>query len=205
MIEFINNNALFLIIFMILFFMNKNFHSRISFDFNFIEYESIRERLQVARVKDIFDYMNKTLIFARRALIKSRKQMMKQANKHKKKVNYELGLKIFLNEKNIITIRSFKKLNDKMLEPFINLSPVGSSYKLKLSDSMRVSLIHHLFPCFDQSFTSEDQCLVHLFRYILDSIDLQAFASAFILDDVRVEAHMKMKVLVHEEEDQEDD
>ncbi len=70
---------------------------------------------------------------------------------------------------------------------------------------MLVSLIHHLFSCFDQSFTSEDQCLVHLFRYILDSINLQAFASAFILDDVRVEAHTRMKALVYEEEDQEDD
>jgi len=70
---------------------------------------------------------------------------------------------------------------------------------------MLISLIHHLFSCFDQSFTHEDQCLVHLFRYILDSIDLQAFANAFILNDVRVEAHMRMKVLVHEEENQEDD
>ncbi len=70
---------------------------------------------------------------------------------------------------------------------------------------MLVSLIHHLFSCFDQSFTSENQCLVHLFRYILNSIDLQAFASAFILDDVRVEAHIRMKVLVHKEESQEDD
>jgi len=70
---------------------------------------------------------------------------------------------------------------------------------------MLISLIYHLFPCFDQSFTSEDQCLVHLFRYILDSIDLQAFANAFILDDVRVEAHMRVKVLVHKEESQEDD
>ncbi len=70
---------------------------------------------------------------------------------------------------------------------------------------MLVSLIHHLFSCFDQSFMSEDQCLVHLFRYILDLIDLQAFANAFILDNVRIEAHMRMKVLVHEEEDQEDD
>ncbi len=70
---------------------------------------------------------------------------------------------------------------------------------------MLVNLIHHLFSCFDQSFTSEDQCLVHLFRYILDSINLQTFASAFILDDVRIKAHMRMKVLVHEEEDQEDD
>ncbi len=67
---------------------------------------------------------------------------------------------------------------------------------------MLVSLIHHLFSCFDQSFTSEDQCLVHLLRYILDSIDLQAFASAFILNDFRVEAHTRVKALVHEEEDQ---
>jgi len=52
---------------------------------------------------------------------------------------------------------------------------------------------------------SEDQCLVHLFRYILDSIDLQTFVNAFILDDVRVKAHMRMKALVHEEENQEDD
>ena len=70
---------------------------------------------------------------------------------------------------------------------------------------MLVSLIHHLFSCFDQSFMSEDQYLVHLFRYILDLINLQAFASAFILNDVRVEAHMRMKAFVHEEESQEDD
>ena len=70
---------------------------------------------------------------------------------------------------------------------------------------MLISLIYHLFSCFDQSFMSENQSLVHLFRYISDSIDLQAFANAFILNDVKVEAHMRMKVLVHEEEDQEDD
>ncbi len=34
---------------------------------------------------------------------------------------------------------------------------------------------------------------------------MQAFASAFILNDVRVKAYMRMKVLVHEEEVQEDD
>ena len=70
---------------------------------------------------------------------------------------------------------------------------------------MLISLIHHLFSCFDQSFISEDQCLVYLFKYILDLINLQVFASAFILDDVRVEIHMRMKVLVHKEENQEND
>ncbi len=70
---------------------------------------------------------------------------------------------------------------------------------------MLISLIHHLFSCFDQSFISEDQCLVYLFKYILDLINLQVFASAFILDDVRVATHMRMKVLVHKEENQEND
>jgi len=70
---------------------------------------------------------------------------------------------------------------------------------------MLVSLIHHLLSCFDQSFASEDQCLIHVIKYIFYSCDLQTFASAFILDDVRVEAHMRMKALVHEEESQEDD
>jgi len=44
-----------------------------------------------------------------------------------------------------------------------------------------------------------------MIEYIFDSDDLQAFASAFILDDVRVEAHTRMKALVHEEKNQEDD
>ncbi len=44
-----------------------------------------------------------------------------------------------------------------------------------------------------------------MIKYIFDSDDLQAFASAFILDDVRIEAHMRMKVLIHEEENQEND
>ena len=69
---------------------------------------------------------------------------------------------------------------------------------------MLVSLIHHLLSCFDQSFASEDQCLIHVIEYIFDPSNLQTFASAFILDDVRVEAHTRVKALVHKEEDHED-
>ncbi len=143
MTEFIDNNALLLVIFMTFFFMNKSFHSRMSFDSDFTEYKSIRERLQVARIKDIFDHMNKTLTFARKALIKSRKQMINQINKHRKNINYEIELKIFLNERNIVTTRFFKKLNDKMLESFIITNPVNSFYKLKLFEIMRIHDIFH--------------------------------------------------------------
>ncbi len=142
MIEFVDNNILFSVIFLIFFFMNKNFHSRMSFDSDIIEYESIRERLQIAQVEDISDHMNKTLIFAREALIKTREQMMNQTNKHRKKINYKIKSKMFLNERNIVTARSFKKLNDKMLDSFKITESVDSFYKLKLSETM---CIHDVF------------------------------------------------------------
>jgi len=143
MIEFVNNNVLFSVIFLILFFMNKNFHSCMSFDSNIIEYESTHERLQINRVKNISEQMNKTLIFAREALIKTRDQMMNQANKHRKKINYKIELRVFLNEQNIVTARFFKKLNDKMLDSFQIIDFVDSFYKLKLFETMHIHDVFH--------------------------------------------------------------
>ncbi len=76
MIKFVDNNILFSVIFLILFFMNKNFHSHMSFNSDIIKYESTYERLQINWVKNISEQMNKTLIFACEALIKTWKQMM---------------------------------------------------------------------------------------------------------------------------------
>ncbi len=143
MIEFVDNNVLSSVIFLILFFMNKNFHSHMSFNSDIIEYESTCERLQIVRVEDIFNHMNKTLIFAREALIKTRKQMMKQANKHRKEINYEIESKMFLNERNIVTARFFKKLDDKMLNSFKITDSVDFFYKLKLSDTMHIHDVFH--------------------------------------------------------------
>jgi len=143
MIKFVDNNVLSSVIFLIFFFMNKNFHPHMSFDSDIIEYESIRERLQIARIKNIFNHMNKTLIFARKALIKTWEQMMNQTNKHRKKINYEIESKMFLNERNIVTARSFKKLNDKMLDSFQITEFVDSFYKLKLSETMHIHDVFH--------------------------------------------------------------
>ncbi len=87
--------------------------------------------------------MNKTLIFAREALIKTWEQMINQANKHRKKINYKIESKMFLNERNIITARLFKKLNDKMLDSFQITDSVDSSYKLKLSETMHIHDVFH--------------------------------------------------------------
>jgi len=143
MIEFVDNNVLSSVIFLTLFFMNKSFHPHMSFDLDIIEYESTCERLQITQVEDIFNHMNKTLIFAREALIRTQEQMMNQANKHRKKINYKIESKMFLNERNIITARLFKKLNDKMLDSFQITDSVDSFYKLKLSKTMHIHDVFH--------------------------------------------------------------
>jgi len=143
MIEFVDNNALFSVIFSTSFFLNKDFHSCMSFELDVIEYESSHERLQTTKVENILKNMNKTLKFARESLVKTWEQMMKQVNKHRKEVDYKIESKMFLNERNIITARSFKKLNDKMLNSFINLDFIDSLYKLKLSESMHVHDVFH--------------------------------------------------------------
>ncbi len=87
--------------------------------------------------------MNKTLTFARKTFVKTQEQMMKQVNKYRKKINYEIDSKIFLNERNIVTARSFKKLNDKMLNSFNMLDSVDFSYRLKLSETMHIHNVFH--------------------------------------------------------------
>ncbi len=143
MIKFVDNNILSSVIFLTLFFMNKSFHSRMNFDSDIIEYESSRERLQIVRVEDIFNHMNKTLIFAHETLIKTQEQMMKQANKHRKKINYKIKSKMFLNERNIVTARLFKKLDNKILDSFKIIDSVDFFYKLKLSDTMYIHDVFH--------------------------------------------------------------
>ena len=88
MIKFIDNNALFSVIFSISFFLNKDFHSCINFELDVIEYESSWERLQTTKVENISEHINKTLKFARESLVKTWEQMMKQVNKHRKEVDY---------------------------------------------------------------------------------------------------------------------
>ncbi len=50
---------------------------------------------------------------------------------------------MFLNERNIITARFFKKLNDKMLNSFQITESINLFYKLKLSETMHIHDVFH--------------------------------------------------------------
>ncbi len=51
---------------------------------------------------------------------------------------------MFLNERNIVTARLFRKLNDKMLESFKVIDFISFFYKLKLLEIMRIHDVFHL-------------------------------------------------------------
>ncbi len=51
---------------------------------------------------------------------------------------------MFLNERNIITVRLFKKLNNKMLKSFKVINFISFFYKLKLLEIMRIHDMFHL-------------------------------------------------------------
>ena len=125
------------------FFVNKDFNSRMFFNSNNIEYITARERLESIKVENISEIMQRVLKYMQQQSHKARKAMIKQVNKHKKKINYEIEDKVFLFSRNIITDRSFKKLEDKMLSSFLIIERVETFYRLQLPKFMRVHDVFH--------------------------------------------------------------
>ncbi len=140
MIEFINNNAISSSIKQLMFFLNKSFHSHMSFNSNSIEYEITWARIEAGKAENIFEHMKWSLALIKQVLARVRVTMKKQIDKHWKKMIYKVNDIMFLNSRNIMISRSSKKLNDKMLEFFKILIKIEHAYWLKLSSTMKIHL-----------------------------------------------------------------
>ena len=128
MTEFADNNALSSITKLTPFFVNKDFHSRMSFDFDFTLYASTRERLQAVKVENITEIMKNILKYVIDKFKIAKKAMIEQVNKHRKNVFYQMSDRMFLFNKNIKTVKFFSKLKDKMLNSFEIKKIVEISY-----------------------------------------------------------------------------
>ena len=91
-------------------------------------YASTRERLQAAKAEDIAETMKNILEYMTSKSKIAKEAMIKQANKHRKDVSYQVSDKMFLSSKNIKTARPSSKLEDKMLSPFETKKVVEISY-----------------------------------------------------------------------------
>ena len=83
MMKFSENFNIFLIISMISFYFNKNFHSRMSFDSDTTNYKTTHECLEARKADDIIIQMKKLLIFDHQQLKKTKQIIEAQINKHK--------------------------------------------------------------------------------------------------------------------------
>ncbi len=143
MMKFSENFNIFLIISMTLFYFNKNFHSRMSFDSDTTDYETIHERLEAKKADDIIIWMKELLIFNHQQLKKTKQIIKAQINKHKWDVIYEVDDWVWLFSRNIKIIKSCKDLKDKQLELYQITIKVEIFYHLHLSISMKQ--LHSMF------------------------------------------------------------
>jgi len=75
---------------MILFYFNKKFYFRMSFDSDTTDYETIRERLEARKADDIIIRMKELLIFNCQQLKKTKQITEAQINKHRRDVIYKV-------------------------------------------------------------------------------------------------------------------
>ena len=138
MIEFVNNNAISSSIKQSTFFLNKSFHSHMSFDSNSIKYEITQAKIKAGKAKNIFKHMKWLLALIKQVLARVKVTMKKQTDKHWKKMIYKINDMMFLNSRNITILWSSKKLDDKMLELFKILIEIEHAYQLKLLLTMKI-------------------------------------------------------------------
>ncbi len=143
MIEFSENFNIFSIISMTSFYFNKNFHSRMSFDSDTTDYETIHERLEARKADDIIIWMKELFIFDCQQLKKTKQIIEAQINKHRRDIIYEVDDWVWLFFRNIKTTRSCKNLKDKQLKLYQITVEVEIFYHLRLSISMKQ--LHSMF------------------------------------------------------------
>ncbi len=90
MMKFSDNFNIFSITSMILFYFNKEFHSRMSFDSDTIDYETTHERLEARKADDIVIRRKELLNFDRQQLKKTKLIIEVQINKHRRNIIYEV-------------------------------------------------------------------------------------------------------------------
>ncbi len=143
MMKFSDNFNIFLIISMISFYFNKEFHSRMSFDSNTTDYKTTCERLEAKKADNIVIWMKKLLSFDHQQLKKTKLIIEVQINKHRQNIIYEVNDWVWLSFRNVKTTRLCKDLKDKQLESYQITVKAKVFYHLHLSVSMKH--LHSMF------------------------------------------------------------
>jgi hypothetical protein len=160
MVEFSDNNNTSSSSKLTPFYFNRGFHPRMSFDPDTTTYETTRERLLATKAEDITKKMEEILEYGRKNLAQSQLLMERQANRHRKDVEYQPGQKVWLSSKNINSTRPCRDLEDKQYGPYEVVEKVGGAYRLRLPDTARIGDVFSpklLRPCAEDPLPGQAQ------------------------------------------------
>ena len=141
--KFVDNNDVSTIIELISFFINKEYHSRMTFESNLNDYEITRKRLLIKQNEFIDEKMNRIIEYVKINVVDARQRMIVRINKSRLFISFKLKNYVWLNHRHIKTTRSFDKLDDKKLNSYKMIKKRDFVYELKLSDDIHIHLVFH--------------------------------------------------------------
>jgi hypothetical protein len=145
MTEYAFNAFISIITQMFSFFANYEFESRMSFDQIEFDENTIKERINRIKRKEIVFTMKSIWKFVKKHIKKSQINQVKYVDRHRIIASdYQIEDQVWLFSRNIQIDRSFRKLDYKMLESFKILKKKDSSYKLELSVEMNIHSVFHI-------------------------------------------------------------
>jgi hypothetical protein len=120
------------------------FEPRMFFDWeNRTKQSSPQDRLSYAKAQTLAKHMEEVWNFARDNMKAAQNSQKKQADRHRREVDFDVGDHVWISTKPWRTDRPSKKLDFQMAGPYEILEKVGNSYRVDLPSSIKV---HPIFP-----------------------------------------------------------
>jgi transposase InsO family protein len=126
------------------FMTEKGFEPRTSFDWeSLIEAKKPKEKLNKEEAKALVTRLHESWENAKTNMAGSQERYAKQANKHRREVDFAVKDKVWVTAKHWKTDRPSRKLANQMEGPFEILEQVGHSFRLKLLESIKAHPVFH--------------------------------------------------------------
>ena len=121
------------------FFAEYGYEPRVSFDWNPPQQPTTRtDRLSREDAQQHARRMSDVWEFVKANLARAQEQQRRQANKHRREIDFDVGDHVWVTTKDWSTSRPSPKLDHKMAGPYKVLERVGNSYRVDLPNSIKV-------------------------------------------------------------------
>ena len=114
------------------------------FEFDIINYKSIKKRLLTKKIENINTKMKRIINYVKKYVINVVKRIIARVNQYQKFIEFEIKNYVWLNNQNIKIVRFFDKLKNKNLK-FYLVTKKKQIYELEFSNIMYIHSMFHFW------------------------------------------------------------